>query len=347
MDEAGAVPAAEGDRRGLASATQRHPNAARRVAAVVALTVGLVLLVAVLVSNLFSRAEAGEAATDLVRPELTVEGIKQHRADFELTKRATDQLVDETMPAVGEALGLSAVQLEARYPRIAAAGAQRSTIYPFAERIVANLERHQADFQSADDIPLAGLPMTAAPPIALAAIGVLIAGAALTWLRPGRVLLIGLAGFALLLVVAPFATGYPDKASKADAVLDSLNVSHDLAAQTRAHFDTMAAAADEFEHKTVPDLVAVTGGSSSRLDQQLAAEFPAVAEGRRQFAAVFRRYDERVTIRERGVDSVEEAKRFPLEAVTWWMVVAGAVLFTAAALSLAYERRSSQGPGNV
>jgi hypothetical protein len=330
-----AVAGTGGDRFGPMPATLRHPHATRRIAAAVALTVGLALLVAVLASSLFSRADAGEAATDLVRPELTVDGVRQHRADFELTKRATDQLVDEAMPAIGAVLGLDATQLAARYPSIAAAGAQRSTIYPFAEKIVANLERHQTDFETADDIPLAGLPMTAAPPFALFAIAVLIACALLTLLRRGRVWLFGLAGFALLLIIAPFATGYPDKASKAAAVLDSLNVSHELAAQTRAHFDTMVAAADEFEHKTAPDLLAVTGGSRSRLDQQLAAEFPALAEGRQQFTAVFRRYDERVTIRERGVDSVVEAKRFPLEAVTWWMVVPGAVVFAAAALSLA------------
>ena len=329
MNEARAVP----------PATLHHPHATRRIAAVVGLTVGAVLLIATLASSLFSRADAGEAATDLVRPELTVEGVTQHRADFELTKRATDQLLDEAMPTIGDVLGLSATQLGARYPSITAAGAQRSTIYPFAERIVANLERHQADFDAADDIPLAGLPMTAAPSIAVVAIVVLIACALLTFLRRGRVWLIALAAFALLMIVAPFATDYPDKARKADAVLDSLNVSHELAAQTRAHFDTMVAASEEFEQKTVPDLVAATGGSRSRLDQQLAAEFPALAEGRQQFAAVFRRYDERVSIRERGVDSVIEAKRFPLEAVTWWMVVAGAVVFAAAALALAYERR--------
>jgi hypothetical protein len=320
-------------------ATLRHPHVTRRVAAAVALAVSAVLLVAILASNLFSRADAGEDATDLVRPELTVEGVTQHRADFELTKRATDQLVDEAMPAVGDVLGLTAAQLSARYPRIAAAGAQRSTIYPFAEKIVANLERHQADFQGADDIPLAGLPMTAAPPIAVVAIVVLVAFALLTLLRRGRGWLIALAGYALLMIVVPFATDYPGKATKAAAVLDSLNVSHELAAQTRAHFDTMVAAADEFEQKTVPDLVAATGGSRSRLDQQLAAEFPALTEGRQQFAAVFRRYDERVSIRERGVDSVIEAKRFPLEAVTWWMVVPGAVVFAAAALALVYQRR--------
>ncbi|MEO8697758.1 MAG: hypothetical protein ABI658_29945, partial [Acidimicrobiales bacterium] len=307
--------------------------------AAVALTVGAVLLVAVLASNLFSRADAGEAATDLVRPELTVEGVTQHRADFELTKRATDQLVDEAMPAVGDVLGLTAAQLNSRYPRIAAAGAQRSTIYPFAEKIVANLERHQTDFEAADDIPLAGLPMSAAPPFAVAAIVVLIACALLTLLRRGRVWLIALAGYALVLIIAPFATGYPDKATKAASVLDSLNVSHELAAQTRAHFDTMAAASEEFEQKTVPDLLAATGASRSALDQQLAAEFPALTEGRQQFAAVFRRYDARVSIRERGVDSVIEAKRFPLEAVTWWMVIAGAVVFAAALPALVHERR--------
>ncbi|MEO5841556.1 MAG: hypothetical protein ABIQ73_04245 [Acidimicrobiales bacterium] len=317
----------------------RHPHTMRRVAAGVALTVASVLLVALLTSDLFSRADAGEAATDLVRSELTVEGVTQHRADFELTKSATDQLIDVAMPAVGDVLGLSAAQLNNRYPSIAAAGAQRSTIYPFAEKIVANLERHQANFAAADDIPLAGLPMTAAPPIAVFAIVVLIACALLTLLRRGRVWLVALAGYALLIIVAPFATGYPDKATKAADVLDSLNVSHELAAQTRAHFDTMVAASVEFEQKTVPDLLAATGGSRSRLDQQLASEFPAVAEGRQQFAAVFRRYDERVSIRERGVDRVNEAKRFPLEAVTWWTVVAGAVVLAAAAVALEYERR--------
>jgi hypothetical protein len=248
-------------------------------------------------------------------------------------------LVDEAIPAIGDVLGLDAAQLAARYPRIAAAGAQRGTIYPFAEKIVANLERHQADFEAADDIPLAGLPMTAAPPFAVIAIVVLAACALITLLRRGRVWLITLAGFGLLLIVAPFATGYPGKASKAEAVLDSLNVSHELAAQTRAHFDTMVAAADEFEQKTVNDLLAMTGVSRRDLDQQLATEFPALAEGRQQFAAVFRRYDERVSIRERGVDSVTEAKRFPLEAVTWWIVFSGAVVFTTAGLSLVYERR--------
>ena len=73
----------------------------RRFATVVAFAAGLLLLTAVVASHLFSRADAGEAATDLVRPELTVAGVAQHRADFELTKRATDEMVDRAMPDVG------------------------------------------------------------------------------------------------------------------------------------------------------------------------------------------------------------------------------------------------------
>jgi hypothetical protein len=312
----------------------------RQLAAAVAIAAGLVVLAGVVASHLPSSAKAGEAATDLVRPELTAAGVAQHRADFELTKRATDELVDSAMPTVGALLGLSPAQVADRYPHIAAAGAQRATIYPFAEKIVANLERHQSDFSAADDIPMAGLPMTAAPWIALGAIVVSIAlGLLVIWRADRSAPLIALALFGLCLVVAPFATGYPDKAKKANSVLDSLNVSHELAAQTRTHFNTMVAAANEFEQQTVPDLIKATGLSRPVLDAQLGQQFPALSEGRQQFAAVFARYDARVSIRERGVDAVNKAKKFPLASVTVWTVVPGLVVLLAAGWALVDERR--------
>jgi hypothetical protein len=317
----------------------------RQLAAAVAVTVGLVVLVGIVVSHLPSAADAGEAATDLVRPELTAGGVAQHRADFELTKRATDQLVDQAMPAIGSLLGLSPAQMDSRYPNIATARAQRATIYPFAEKIVANLERHQSDFAAADDIPLPGLPMTAATWIALGAIVVMIALAVLViWRADQPAPLIALALFGLCLVVGPYATGYPGKAKKADSVLDSLNVSHELAAQTRTHFNTMVAAANEFEQQTVPDLVKATGVSRQTIDAQLSAQFPALSEGRQQFAAVFARYDARVSIRERGVDAVNEAKKFPLRSVTLWTVVPGLAVLLTATGALVDERRRRSHP---
>ena len=308
----------------------------RRFATVVAFAAGLLLLTAVVASHLFSRADAGEAATDLVRPELTVAGVAQHRADFELTKRATDEMVDRAMPDVGVLLAMTPSQLRGRYPNIAAAGSQRDTIYPFAEKVVANLERHQSDFAAADAIPLAGLPITSAPWVALAVIAALITlGLLVSSRQTEPAWLWALAVLGLVLVIAPFATSYPEKARKTGAVLDSLNVSHELAAQTRTHFATMVAAMDEFEQRVMPDVAKATGVSLDARNAQLAARYPDFSEGRRQFTAVFDRYDARVTIRERGVDVVNEAKRFPLEVVMWWTVLPGLAVLLAAGWALA------------
>jgi hypothetical protein len=300
--------------------------------------------VATLVARTPSRADAGEAATDLVRPELTEDGLASHRADFELTRAATDALYEELLPAYADELGFSpavfASEVLPGYPALAALAdpAARADTYRFAEGIVANLEAHQDDFAEADAIPVGWLPMTAGPWVALAAAALVVGAGAWAALRGGRAPLVTLVVLGALAVVGPLAARYPQKADAADDLLATLDVTPEIAAQTRELLVTAQDAQAELEGRFLPDLASGLGLTQPELDADIATRFPAVATGRDELPAVFARYERRVEIREGGLEVIPEAKRFPLGAVTWWAVVPGALLALAAGIALVTAR---------
>jgi hypothetical protein len=320
-----------------------------RAAGAVAGASGLVFVGATLAADTFSRADAGEAATDLVRPELEPDGLASHRADFELTRAATDALYDEALPGNAADLGLSRAQFEAQvlpdYPAVDALAdpAVRADTLAFADGIVSNLEAHQHDFAEADAIPVGWLPMTAGPWVAVVLGVVLVVAGAWVALRPGVAPLAVVAVLGLAAVVGPIAVRYPQKAAAADDLLATLNVTPEIAARTRDLLESAEAAQDELEQRLFPDLAAARGMTAAEFDADLAARFPAVAEGRTAFPAVFERYETRVQIREGGLEVIPEAKRFPLTAVTWWSVIPGALTAVAALLALVALRRA-RGP---
>jgi hypothetical protein len=321
-----------------------------RAAGIVAAASGLAFVGGTLAADTFSRADAGEAATDLVRPELEPAGLAAHRADFELTRAATDELYAAALPGFAADLGLSPAQFETQvlpgYPAVAALAdpAVRADTLAFAEGIVANLEAHQHDFEEADDIPVGWLPMTAGPWVAVVIGMVLVVAGVWVALRPTAAPLVVVAVLGLAAVIGPIAVRYPQKAAAADDLLATLNVTPEIAARTRDLLESAEAAQAELEQRLFPDVAAARGMSAAAFDADLAARFPAVAEGRVEFPGVFERYEVRVQIREGGLAVIPEAKRFPLEAVTWWSVVPGALTAVAAIAALLVLRSSRPRP---
>ena len=142
---------------------------ALRLAPWVAILCGLTLVLAIIASSTFSRADDGQRATDLVRAELTRQGLARHRADYELAKNGVQQFYDEALPAFAMQLGITPQAfgqiVEARYPAVGklADPSVRAQSFTLADSIVTNLERHQHDFEEADAIPVSWLPMTVGP----------------------------------------------------------------------------------------------------------------------------------------------------------------------------------------
>ena len=322
-----------------------------RVAPWVAIAGGITLIIAIVVGSTFARADDGERATDLVRPELTRSGLAQHRADFELSRNGVDQLYDEVFPAFAAQLGVSTDAFEQavadQYPAIGKLQdpAVRADSFAFADGIVTNLERHERDFADADAIPVSGLPMTAGPVIAVVVGAVLILAGAWALLRRGIVpfAVIGVVG--LTLVVGPLVTRFPQKAESAHRLLATLNVTPAIAAHTRDLLEGANDAMTGTEQRLYPDLASQLGESQQTLDAFITGHFPAVAQLRAQETTVFRRYERRVEIREGGLTVIPEAKKFPLRSVVWWTEALGALTVAAAALALvALRRRDTADP---
>jgi len=319
-----------------------------RIAGVVAVLCGGAVLLAVVVAHTFDRADAGERATDLVRSELSDEGLAQHRTDFELATEAVDELYETVLPAFAGDVGLSeedfSYRVEQRYPDVAALlpDARRGETRTFAEGILTNLEEHREDFEQADAIPLEGIPMTAGPWAGVGFAAILVAGGLWLLVRPSRAGLLAVAGVSLVAIVATIATSFPQKADAADELLDTLNVTPAIAADTRQILLTVGAAIEEVERRLYPDVAAELGLSRAQLDARIDRDFPGVAAAREEQDALFDRYLRRVEIRDRGLVVVPEAKRFPLRAVTWWTIFPGGLAAAAAAgAALIVDRRSA------
>jgi hypothetical protein len=321
-----------------------------RVASLVALLCGSAVLIAILVGQTFDRADAGEQATDLVRSELGPEGLRRHRADLELVRAAFDDL-EAALPSFAAALRTDPAEFEqsvtTEYPAVGAIldDERREEGLRFAEGIVSNLEQHREDFAEADDIPVPWLPMTAGPWVGTLLAAGLVGTGLWGLLRPGAAPVVATAVLALVAIVGPLAVRFPQKATAADRLLDTLNVTPAIAAETRDILEGARAAGRELEDGLFPDLARAVGVSDTRFDEVVAEQFPDLARGREQFDAVFARYETRVRIREAGLGVVPEAKRFPLQAVTWWGVVPGAITLVAAGVALAPVARRRPRPG--
>lgn len=304
---------------------------------------------ALVTGDTFGRADAGEQATDLVRAEMTPDGLARHRADLDLARDAFDEFAGAAVPAFAAELGIPTAELERRisvnYPAVASIldADERDEAFRFADGIVSNLELHQRDFEDADAIPVGGLPMTTGAWVGAGlAVGLVVSG---LWglLRPGVVPLAVALVLGVSAVVGPFAVAFPQKADAADRLLDTLNVTPAIAADTRALLDGARASSEELEEEFLPDLAAALSLSSGELDAEIASRFPALARGRAEFDDALARYDVRVAIREAGVGIVPEAKKFPLQAVTWWSVVPGVFTTVACAIGIAGLVRARKG----
>jgi hypothetical protein len=290
-----------------------------------------------------------EHVSDLVRPELTDEGLSQHRADFETARQAVHGLSTEVLPAIAQGRGTTPerlrAQIDANYPAVGKLLAQESQIVPFAESSLVNLERQQANFQSADSAPAGWLPAYEGG-VFDAGLAALVLGIGVT-LIIGRVLnarpaFVALAVIAGLLIVLPLALRIPGKAADAEAVLDSLNPTPAVVQRTEDSILTAHEAEVEFRTKLSPDLAAALGTDQAGFQAAIARQSPATAVALAELPEVLERYDSRLAIRVGGAGDLRFLKRLPVAALGWFGPAFGCVLAAATAWAW-WSQRSFEG----
>jgi hypothetical protein len=324
----------------------------RFVAGVGGVVAGLVLVVGTFAVGGFGAAAAGERLLDMARPELTEEGLAALRADLTTAGTAGQEIQTQLVPAYAAAEGLTVEQftpvLAARYPLLAAAGAEGEATLAFTDRAVTNLEAHQDDFEKADDIPVPGLPLSVAPVFTLVFGVALIAGGALIVRASRREVPTGnrgvwtLAVIGALLVVFTLASGTPGKIAAADDLIDSLNITEQSAIETRQRLEVQLAGAEQFESEALPDLQRALRMSDAAFDAALRASAPTVASLRGRVPEFLTRFEVDVVIREQGHDEFAAITDAPTHLVPWLYVVGGTIAVAAAAPALLARARRRQ-----
>jgi hypothetical protein len=178
------------------------------------------------------------------------------------------------------------------------------------------------------------------PWLALGFAAALIALGVWGWLRPGRGAAAAIAAAGIALIAFTLGTQLPHKSHQAERLLDSLRIDEQVAAGTRAEFDTFKAGTEDLRQVFV-EFAAAQGVTPEELGQTIRAQLPAVAQVA-QDTSILDRLAGEVSFREDHIDEFASVKDVPLELASWSYVVLGGVLVLAGGLGLllAEDRRA-------
>src|ERR1041384_8807147 len=139
----------------------------RRTAATIVRALGVVLIALPFALSLFGRASDAEKLSSAVRPSMTTQGLAGLQDDFDTAYAAGDQFVQKTIPAVAQALHLTSAQLAAyvgsNFPDVATGVTRWYVMSDDARNDIDIIKTPKTQFDAADAIPTASVPLTAGP----------------------------------------------------------------------------------------------------------------------------------------------------------------------------------------
>lgn len=332
----------------------------KRLSLVAVLTIGLILVVFPIASNLFGKTIAVEHVTGDFRSTFTQKSLAQTRADLNGVVAMSDQLQKQTLPALPPALGMSPEQFQSflgsNFPDVATGVSQLNTILPRFEGLVGGLESQRSNFDKADSIPTGFLPSTIVPYLFLVpgALLVVLAGIGLARVNPhpreksSFVALIAALVVGVVLAGAALGLSVHAKAKAVDDLTAALGPAFTTAgaAQTRTDMDTVQAMADQLQKETLPALAKALKMSDTEFGAFMTKNFPDVAKGVTQLDTVLPRFQADVTAISDNVSDFHKVSSIPTEgspttALFWWFVIPGVVLIVISGAALAARRSAN------
>ena len=314
----------------------------RRVAAVLALLVGITLIAFTFSVHLFSRSSDAEAIANHYQPLMSRPGLADLSRGFNAVKAAGGQLDTAAEPQLQRALGMNAHEFAAykqrEMPGIAQFDAQAPGVVTLVGPVIAQMQAEQADYARSSDIPVSWLPLSSAPWLFLGIGALLVAVGAFGLVRPGAIATAALLVVGLGVAIAPLAVGIPGKVDAAVRVTKIGRIG--LAPSTGQKavgatklFDGMAT---DVQTKLKPTVERVMGAGS------FTTRFPTLAhfsdEWQRTTSAKSHALsDSQVAL----APTFANADRIPLRPIPWLFIVPGIALSILAGGALVTARRNA------
>jgi hypothetical protein len=191
----------------------------RRVAAVLAVLVGITLIAFTFTEHLFSRSSDAQTIADHYRPLMSTAGLADLSSGFNLVKAAGGQLDSAAEPRLQAALGMNdqafAAYKSREMPGIAQFDAQAPGVVSLVGPVIGQMQAERTDYSRSSDIPVSWLPLSSAPWLFLGIGALLVTVGAFALSRPGRYPTFALLIVGLGVAVAPLVIGIPGKVDAA------------------------------------------------------------------------------------------------------------------------------------
>ena len=316
----------------------------RRVAAAVAIVLGIALVAIPIASSLFSRSRSAHRLADDVRPAMTKPALATAEKDKETVRAAVDEFNGPTLRQAAQAFGESPRQFSAllrkKFPEVAAGSRVLPVGVAHGDAILKVLERNRAKFDSADSFPVKGLSVRVGPWIFVAlGLGFVLVG--LVALRvPGRVPLAALVALGLVPIVFAFAASLPRKASDSGDLVDALKPALSKQSVTSARFQMTTAErfVSQLNSGLLPALAKQLNVSPAQLTSSLERSSPAVVRALPQFKRILGEFDPLTVALVRDRHTYDETAKIKFTTLVWLLIGASCLVALAAALALFWPR---------
>jgi hypothetical protein len=324
------------------------PRAAQlRVAFVVAIVGGLVLVVVPLAASQLSASRDADQLVRLASPLLTKDSLHRIRTDLDKAEAVAAALRNVGFPqlAVLSHRSHAAFQATLRYedPAVDQSLARLPAAQQLAEKVVGNLARRRGQFESAKSLPGLGLTLHQSAWVGIV-VGAVLALCGVFGLVSGRRVFAAVAGLiGMLLVVVPLALGFPSKTADTDALLNSLRpfTVQKVRARAAALRDANTVF-DCLQTRVIPQVATAARTTPGAVETSLASANSELATASlHEVAAILGRFGGLVQFSARIQPLLADSDQLSAQASMWLLIAPGAAVLIAAALGLGGRRSRS------
>jgi len=308
----------------------------RRIASVLAIAGGVVLVILPLGYSMFGRTADAERILDRFTFLTLGDNPERYLEEAVITRDGSSQLVERAIPELAAEAGIAQAELEDRSPTLVEAQQTVPEARDFSVRYSEQLEAVKDKFQPVYDIPSSGLPLTAVPYFFLIAglAAIVLGGIALR--SASRRPVVAIAALGAVLVLGPVAFGGISKSADGEDVKDF--ASNGLTERAATAAQDASTALDEVvaetQQSTLPYLASAQGVSVEQVEQELAAGYPEAATFLDEWDTIGPRLSRLADAVSESVAEFESADRLPIALPVWILLAAGVLLVGAAGLAL-------------
>ena len=295
--------------------------------------VGAGFIATTLIANLFSVGPAFDRMTDGFRPIMTQRAITTAQQDVQRLSAAGTEIQTKLLPALAQQLNMTPAQLQTmmatQYPDVASGLNQVKPITTSFTALLANLDRTQPLFVSADAIPTKDIPATSVP-WSLLIVGIVVLGlGALVWYSPRVRGPVTASVVGAALIALPLSMNMVTKASNADQMNANLKPVYNAAliAQSHSALSTLGKMGTSMNEQMLPQLAAQLKMTPAQLQVMLKQNFPTTAAALTELRPAMGRFDNLVAQFDKHLSDYKVLKPVSFEPIVWSMIIGGSVLF--------------------